>query len=647
MGVVMGRSTVPGLAAFALALVLFVPSVPARADQYVSVARISALNGTVTVKQGDSGDTVAAAINAPMIVGDYLATGNGSRAEIQIDDASFVRASEDVQLRFTRMDPTDHTLQLAAGTIEVSLIKVTDGRPQVETPSIRIKPEEAGAYRITVTSDGDTLLTVRSGQADLIAPQGTQTITQGVTVAIHGSSANPTFRTIQTIAYDDFDTWNSDRDKFAWRAYANAYASPDIVGQADLSNYGQWVSSANYGYVWAPYNQYGWAPYRYGRWSWVNNCGWTWVGYEPWGWAPYHYGRWFYAPAFGWAWYPGPRYYQSYWQPALVAFFNFGGGGGFGFGIGNIGWVPLGPYEPYYPYYNVRHVTNITNITNIVNVTHVHNIGTTYGNSRWPGGVTAVSAGSFSGGSKYQYVQVSQRDLQDVTLAKGWLPVAPTKADTRFTQSPASVAPAGPASPRFAAMPAPKEEQTFDQQRATALTIAQRMTAQAQAGATNTAKAPIAPNVPASSGATATSAWSHFGSSGGQSQAPVRTNNAPQSNAPQNNAPHTSGSTVGRDETADVWSRFGPANAPSATAGHTMPNGPGGAAGWSAFTPGNTAVHSPTYIPGMPGMMNPWQGSGAPYRYSAPSGGWSPHATNMPQPSGRAPVSGGSHGSHK
>ena len=213
------------------------------------------------MKQGDSGDTVAAAINAPMIVGDYLATGNGSRAEIQIDDASFVRASEDVQLRFTRMDPADHTLQLAAGTIEVSLIKVTDGRPQVETPSIRIRPEEAGSYRITVTSDGQTLLTVRSGQADLIAPQGTQTISQGVTVAIQGSSANPTFRTIQTIAYDDFDTWNADRDKFAWRAYANAYASPDIVGLADLSNYGQWVASPNYGYVWAPYNQYGWAPY--------------------------------------------------------------------------------------------------------------------------------------------------------------------------------------------------------------------------------------------------------------------------------------------------------------------------------------------------------------------------------------------------
>ena len=635
----MGRSTVPGLAAFALALVLCVPSLPARADQdqYVSVARISALNGTVTVKQGDSGDTVAAAINAPMIVGDYLATGNGSRAEIQIDDANFVRASEDVQLRFTRMDPADHTLQLAAGTIELSLLKVSDGRPQVETPSIRIRPQEAGAYRVTVTADGDTLLTVRAGQAELIAPQGTQTISQGVTVAIHGSSANPSFRTIQTISYDDFDTWNSDRDKFAWRAYAaTTYASPDIVGLADLSNYGQWISTSNYGYVWSPYSQYNWAPYRYGRWSWVNYCGWTWVGYEPWGWAPYHYGRWFYAPAFGWAWYPGPRYYQSYWQPALVAFFNFGGGG-FGFGFGNIGWVPLAPYEPYYPYYN--------------RVARVHNIGNTYGNSRWPGGVTAVRAGSFTGGSKYDYVPVEQRDLQDVTLAKGWLPVAPTKADVRFTQTSEGEVAAAPLSPHFAAMLAPKAELTFDQQRANALAISHQMTSQAERATASTVKAQNAP------GATGqTSAWSRFGPAGGQNQAPahiapVQASAPNQINSPaQNGAQHASGNTITRDETANVWSRFGPANAPSVAAVHTMANAPAGVGAWSQFSPGSvSAVHSPSYIPGMPDMMRPYTGQApyAPNRYSTPSGGWSPHAMNMPQPSARVPAPGAPHGNHQ
>ena len=230
-------------------------------------------------------------------------------------------------------------------------------------------------------------------------------------------------------------------------------------------------------------------------------------------------------------------------------------------------------------------------------------------------------------------MQVSQRDLQDVTLAKGWLPVAPTKADVRFTQSPENVAASGPLPSRFAAMPAPKGELTFYQQRANALTIAQRMTSQAPSRRDKhgeSAERTERPGVGRS--ANTATAWSRFGPSGGQSQAPVQNVNAAQSNS----ATHISGNTVSRDETANVWSRFGPANAPSVTAVHTTTNGPAEAGGWSPFTPGNTAVHSPSYIPGMPSMMNPWQGSGTAYRYAAPSGGWSSHVTNAPQPSGRA-----------
>ena len=39
-----------------------------------SVARISVINGDVSVRRGDSGDVVAAAINAPLLVQDSLLT---------------------------------------------------------------------------------------------------------------------------------------------------------------------------------------------------------------------------------------------------------------------------------------------------------------------------------------------------------------------------------------------------------------------------------------------------------------------------------------------------------------------------------------------------------------------------------------------
>src|SRR5436190_12448366 len=44
------------------------------------VARISLLNGDVSVRRGDSGDYVAATQNAPMMVQDSIQTGAGARA---------------------------------------------------------------------------------------------------------------------------------------------------------------------------------------------------------------------------------------------------------------------------------------------------------------------------------------------------------------------------------------------------------------------------------------------------------------------------------------------------------------------------------------------------------------------------------------
>src|ERR1700737_2079663 len=55
------------------------------------VARISVLNGEVSVKRGDSGDLVAAVINAPVLSQDRLLTSSESRAEIQLDYANMLR----------------------------------------------------------------------------------------------------------------------------------------------------------------------------------------------------------------------------------------------------------------------------------------------------------------------------------------------------------------------------------------------------------------------------------------------------------------------------------------------------------------------------------------------------------------------------
>src|ERR1017187_810288 len=76
------------MAAVALAGVVAYAT-PATAQSYnygnPGVANVSVANGSVVIVRGDSGAQVAATVNAPLVPGDYIATGSGSNAEVQLD----------------------------------------------------------------------------------------------------------------------------------------------------------------------------------------------------------------------------------------------------------------------------------------------------------------------------------------------------------------------------------------------------------------------------------------------------------------------------------------------------------------------------------------------------------------------------------
>ncbi|HXW51820.1 MAG TPA: DUF6600 domain-containing protein [Candidatus Acidoferrales bacterium] len=525
------------IGALSLALVCSLAiALPARADDDStagsSVGRVSVLHGNVTMQRGDSGDTVAAVVNAPVTVGDYLSTvGAGSRAEVQLDAADYLRVDSDSQLRFTQLDPSQETVQLAAGTVELRMFKA-DVDPQVDTPSITIRPDVAGEYRVSVASDGITTFTVRSGSADLVSPNGSQQIGAGLTVVISGTSSAPVIRPVAMVAYDGFDTWNTQRDQYVEDASSDQYVNADIVGADDLGPYGQWVYQPSYGEVWVPYTWAvgpGWAPYHYGRWVWEPYYGWTWVGYEPWGWAPYHYGRWYYAAGYGWAWYPGPVYVQPVYRPALVAFFGFGSGGSsFSFAFGNVGWVPLAPYEPFHPWWGPGYYYNRT----VINVTTI-NVTRIYRNTTIEGGVAVVSHDNFTGGGAYRYLQVSSTDLHSVALVRGTVPVVPTRQNLSFTKVDADhPVVATPLSSRFDKFAAPaKLPPTFDTQR----TAIQTATMHAPGGS--------------EPGPNGSSPWNRFDAARGPATQPME---KPMDTGTTGSGPHPS--------TNDPWSKFNPKN---------------------------------------------------------------------------------------
>ena len=422
-----------------LAFILCLASASLRADdpdgQYETgraVARISVLNGDVSVRRGDSGDVTAAALNAPLMADDRLLTGSSARAEVQLDSANMLRIGPNSEVRFSGMDVKNFQIQVGAGTVTFRVLRPSQAQTEIDTASVAVRPLNQGVYRVTVREDGSSEITVRSGELEIYSSSGSERLVAGQTMNARGSAADAEFQIVQAIPYDNWDRWNEDRDHYLERSQAYRHVSPDVSGAEDLDQYGDWVDDPSYGTVWAPRVATGWAPYRDGRWVWEDWYGWTWVSYDPWGWAPYHYGRWFNGSR-GWCWYPGGVYSRHYWSPALVAFFGFGHGGGVGFGFGNVGWVPLAPFETFHPwwgrgYYNGFRNGGFGNRTTIVNNVNIFN---SYRNARFNGGMTGVNAGEF--GRRGQFMSLNRDHIQNAGLVRGAVPVSPDRASLRFS----------------------------------------------------------------------------------------------------------------------------------------------------------------------------------------------------------------------
>lgn len=406
------------------------PDQPDPEDRNHGVARISLLNGDVSVRRGDSGDFVAGGVNAPLQVQDSIQTGQASRAEVQFDSANRLRLGENVELRMAELVANRYRVQLARGTTTLSVLPDSTAQTEVDTPSVAVVPSRNGDYRITVLEDGTTEITVRSGEARIESARGEERLMAGQTMMARGSSDNPEFQIVAAIGRDDWDVFNERRDRELERSESYRYVSRDIAGAEDLDGYGQWETDPTYGQVWAPRVAADWAPYRSGRWVWEDYYGWTWVSYDPWGWAPYHYGNWF-VGARGWCWYPGPLQAHYWYRPALVGFFGFGGGVGVGFGFGHIGWVPLAPFEPFHRWYGRGFGEGYRGFGGGVNVTNV-NITNVYRNARFANGVTAVNSQDFANGRFGRFSNVGQNELRQANLMHGALPVAPTRGSFRF-----------------------------------------------------------------------------------------------------------------------------------------------------------------------------------------------------------------------
>ena len=252
------------------------PSV--QVDAPSRVARLSYIQGEVTMAPAGSEDWVDATLNRPLTTGDRLWTDDKARSELQIGEAA-VNLDQHTGFSFVQLDDDVMQMSVTEGAITVRLHSRRENEKiQIETPNGSVELLHPGEYHIEVNPDTDhTIVKSRSGEAEMVVDEKSYRWKAGEQGDFAG--LDKVTASIDRIApRTDFENWANERDQKSRNSKSSKYVAEEVVGSEDLDDHGDWVQEPEYGYVWYPrYVVRDWAPYRDGRWVWVSPWGWTWV----------------------------------------------------------------------------------------------------------------------------------------------------------------------------------------------------------------------------------------------------------------------------------------------------------------------------------------------------------------------------------
>ncbi|HLO25119.1 MAG TPA: DUF6600 domain-containing protein, partial [Geobacteraceae bacterium] len=323
-----------------LAILLALFSSPARAaetgaeeDNILSteVARLKVSKGTVWVRPADSLEWEEYSHNFPVAERSRVSVPQGAEAELQFRGSQYMLLVEGSEVDVRQLGEQQVSFRLRSGQVALSLAKDGFAQVGVKVPGNRdVRMDVPGLYWLTAEGEVTKLL-VRNGESSVSG--------EGVTpVVVKAGEEASIGKEVKVSRAGSAGSLPPAKAAEVPLTEEERKAGIPQEAATELRQYGEWVSTPEYGYVWRPYVADGWSPYYYGQWAWVYPYGWNWVGYEPWGWWPYHYGGWVSYPAFGWVWCPFNSffsvgfywggypysYYNAYYYPAIVHYANDG-----------------------------------------------------------------------------------------------------------------------------------------------------------------------------------------------------------------------------------------------------------------------------------------------------------------------------------
>jgi hypothetical protein len=287
------------------------PDQQAGAGPQANVARLSYVDGKVQISQGGQVFADQAPLNAPLVAGVTVTTGQDGQAEIEFQDGSVARISPNSALTLATIPGPNGQGELVLES-GLGYFEFENGAVKVRFADSTATVAGSTVFRVDVDNPPGNLAVfsgnVHVARGDALALD----LHGGESVALGAGDASQ-YNISETIEPDSWDAWNSDRDQALSAESTEQTAATSSVPQGDtpawndLSANGNWYDVPGEGTIWSPYEaaDAGWDPYGCGSWVWTPGYGYVWASCESWGFLPYQGGMWNYYDGFGWGWSPG------------------------------------------------------------------------------------------------------------------------------------------------------------------------------------------------------------------------------------------------------------------------------------------------------------------------------------------------------
>src|SRR2546425_6881140 len=130
------------------------------------VARLSFVEGDVSFLRAGVTEWAPAVENLPLLAGDQIYAGRGSRAEVQLGRGNYIRLSESTELTITELADSTAQFEITEGTaiIRIERLATAFHRFEVDTPTTAVVLQQDGLYRVDVRGERDSQLIVRRGE---------------------------------------------------------------------------------------------------------------------------------------------------------------------------------------------------------------------------------------------------------------------------------------------------------------------------------------------------------------------------------------------------------------------------------------------------------------------------------------------------